>query len=283
MSAIAQGTPIPIWPGGAPGSEDWTQAEQLWENPMDGAKVVRNVSRPTLTPYLPDPATATGMGVVVAPGGGFHFLAYEHEGSQVAEWLVERGVAAFVLHYRVQPTPADESEYERYHQEVFGRAGGRGKLWEITTKARALGVEDGRQALRLVRQRAQEWGVKPGLLGIMGFSAGGYVTLGASFEHDAESRPDFAAPIYSAPWPNADVPADAPSLFLTCAANDQMAVGASLPLFSAWRDAGHSVELHVFAQGGHGFGMRKQGLPSDHWIELFGNWLLGQRLIAERK
>ena len=107
----------------------------------------------------------------------------------------------------------------------------------------------------------------------MGFSAGGHLAMGVAFDHDAESRPDFAAPIYPA-WPEGVVPTDAPPVFLACAADDDMAVRSSLPIFSQWREAGKSAELHIFAQGGHGFGMHQRGMPSDHWIELFGNWLV---------
>jgi acetyl esterase/lipase len=108
---------------------------------------------------------------------------------------------------------------------------------------------------------------------MLGFSAGGVVATGVAAGYDAESRPSFAAPIYPAPYPVEVVPADAPPLFLAMAADDAMAVGASLPLFSAWREAGRQAELHVYGRGGHGFGMLHKGLPSDAWIEQFGTWM----------
>ena len=107
------------------------------------------------------------------------------------------------------------------------------------------------------------------------------VTIGAAMQYDEESRPNFAAPIYPAPSGRGiTVPADAPPLFLLAANDDPMGAGASLPLYSAWRDAGHPVELHIYAQGGHGFGMKKQGLPTDHWIDRFGDWLQSQGFLA---
>ena len=115
----------------------------------------------------------------------------------------------------------------------------------------------------------------------MGFSAGGRVTAGVALEHDAQSRPDFAAPIYGALWEDITVPADAPPLFMALANDDELAVEPGLALYSAWRAAGHPVELHIYAQGGHGFGMRKQGLPADHWIDRFGEWLQVQGFVHD--
>jgi acetyl esterase/lipase len=108
---------------------------------------------------------------------------------------------------------------------------------------------------------------------MMGFSAGGMLTLNVALHHDPACRPDFAAPIYGAPPPDAPVPADAPPLFLLCAADDDMASAVSTQYYSAWRAAGHPVEMHIYAKGGHGFGMNTLGLPSDRWIERFAEWL----------
>src|SRR5207302_5877708 len=126
-----------------------------------------------------------------------------------------------------------------------------------------LAIADGRQSVALVRQHAAEWGIAPDRIGLLGFSAGGRVTAGVALEHDDASRPDFAAVIYGALWENLEVPADAPPLFVLVANDDELAAANCLDLFSAWRTAGHPAELHVFAQGGHGFGMNQQGLPSD--------------------
>ena len=142
-----------------------------------------------------------------------------------------------------------------------------------------MGVADGLQAMKLVRRRAAEWGVAPDRIGIMGFSAGGSVTTGVALEYDADSRPDFAAPIYSAPIEDISVPADAPPLFIAVAHDDPFAASASVPLYSAWSAAGRSAELHIYSKGGHGFGMYKQGLPADHWIDHFGDWLQVQGVL----
>ena len=183
--------------------------------------MVRNVTTPTLTAFLPEPATATGAAVVICPGGGFRFLSWQSEGTEVAEWLQKRGVAAFVLRYRVKETPASEEEFRKEMAAFLGGLARRGRsavgdaaegeapkgqgtpgeasrpaIQEEMRKVGALGIADGRQAVKVVRQHAAEWGIKPDRIGIMGFSAGGMVTMGVAMDHDAESRPDFAAPIY---------------------------------------------------------------------------------------
>jgi len=265
---------IPLWPNGAPGSENWTQQEQETSGlpPLD-IKVVRNIARPTVMAFLPNSAVATGTAVVVAPGGAFHFLAIEHEGLDVARWLNARGIAAFVLKYRVLETAVRDEDFLR---ELGEHMADRNWLRERMPWIGGMAVADGQQAVRLVRRRAPEWSIAPDRIGIMGFSAGGVVTTGVAAQYDAESRPDFAAPIYTAPWEVGTVPADAPPLFIALANDDQMAVDASVPLYTKWRAAGHPAELHIYAKGGHGFGMLKNNLPSDHWIERFGEWLVGQ-------
>ena len=115
---------------------------------------------------------------------------------------------------------------------------------------------------------------------MMGFSAGGRVTVGVALEHDAQSRPHFAAAIYGALREEIIVPADAPALFIALANDHEIAVEPSVALYRAWRAAGQPVELHIYSQGGHGFGMRKQSLPADHWIDRFGEWLQLQRFLA---
>ncbi len=277
---------IPLWPDGAPGSEHWSQQEQETYLPPSSAvpqtylplpfdiKIVRNIAQPRLLAYLPDPAVATGTAVVVCPGGAFNFLSIELEGTEIARWLCARGIAAFVLTYRVAQTEARDEDLIKQLQERFTNLM---KLMELMQQIEPLAIADGQQAIKVVRQRAAEWGIAPERIGILGFSSGGVVTTGAAMQYDEESRPNFAAPIYPAfSGRGIAVPTDAPPLFLLAANDDPMGVGASLPLYSAWRDAGHPVELHLYAQGGHGFGMKKQGLPSDDWIERFSEWLQAQ-------
>ena len=261
---------IPLWPGGAPGSESWTQKETL-SAMQNGLKVIRNVSQPTLTAYFPNPQIATGTAVIVCPGGAFHFLAYEHEGTQVADWLNSRGIAAFMLKYRLIPTSGD------FEAEVGRRLGNRDEMAEQMRTVGPLILADGQQTVRLVRQHAAAWGLRPDRIGIMGFSAGGAVTMEVTLDHDASSRPDFAAPIYAAHFRDIPVPADAPPLFLVHASDDPLIPATiSAAIYGAWQTAGRSAELHIYDRGGHGFGMNKQGLPVDGWIERFGDWLGAQ-------
>ena len=283
----ASGRAVPIWPGVAPGSEGWTQKEIENRGP-DGKRTVRNVTTPTLTPFLPDPATATGAAVVVCPGGGFRFLSWDSEGTEVAEWLQKRGVAAFVLRYRTKETAASQEEFDKEMAAFVGtlvRFKDRGSPdgWKALAadmqESEAAGIADGRQAVKVVRQHAKQWGIRPDRVGIMGFSAGGIITTGVAIEHDAESRPDFAATIYAPFFGDAKVPADAPPLFILCAADDAIVEAGSARLYAAWRDAGRSAELHIYETGGHGFGMTAKGRPVDRWVERFGDWL-GQRKIV---
>jgi acetyl esterase/lipase len=277
MNVSTEPNVIQLWPNGAPGSEGWSQQEQESFAPAPiGIKVVRNVTRPTLTVFLPDPAIATGTTVVVCPGGAFHFLAIEHEGTDVARWLTARGVAAFVLRYRLFQTPTDDEAFIRQMQQSLAD---RTRFREQRKQLEPLIVADGQQAIKTVRQRATEWNLAPDRIGILGFSAGGAVTAGVALNYDADSRPSFAAPIYSAPREEAPVPADAPPLFIAVADDDAFAASASVPLYLMWNAAGRSAELHIYSKGGHGFGMRQQGLPADHWIDHFGDWLGVQGLL----
>ncbi len=200
----------------------------------------------------------------------------------MARWLQQRGVAAFVLKYRLLDTGATPEEF-RKKMEEFARSmanrRNRDTLPEEMQKIVALAAADGRQAVKVVRQHAAEWGVAPDRVGIMGFSAGGMVTTAVVLDHDRESRPNFAAPIYGGNVGDAKVPADAPPLFILCADDDAFAAANSARLYLAWHEAHHSAELHVYAKGGHGFGMARRGLPVDHWIDRFGDWLGTQGLL----
>ena len=259
---------IPLWPGGAPGSESWEQQEEevVIQVPNE-LEAIRNVTQPTLTAYLPEASIATGKAVVVCPGGAWHFLAIHLEGTDIACWLNARGIAAFVLKYRLIRTGID------FPGEAWGNLNDPAKMEMLMSQLTPLILADGQQAVRLVRQRAAQWGIKPDRIGIMGFSAGGMLTAHVALQHEVESRPDFAAVIYGAPGEDVSVPPDAPPLFLCCAADDDMASGVSLKLYSAWKASEHPVEMHIYSKGGHGFGLRQQGLPSDSWIERFADWL----------
>jgi acetyl esterase/lipase len=281
----AQKDVVTLWPDGAPGSEKWTQKEVEYVIAASGTKGVRNVVKPTITVYLPPADTATGTSVIVAPGGAFRMLSWEFEGTMVADWLQQHGVAAFILKYRLTDTGTEE-QFAQTQARGAGGAGrggagpGRGGAPGGQNEIRAMSAADGRQAIKVVRERAAGWRLDPAKVGIMGFSAGGYVALAAALEHTPETRPDFVASIYGCCF-TADavkVPEDAPPVFFLHAYNDP--VSASSPsLFLAWKAAGKPAELHTYADGGHGFGMLKKGLPSDAWIERFGDWLRYQKLM----
>jgi acetyl esterase/lipase len=278
---------IPLYDGVAPGSESAAEREVGFKT-ADGQRRLRNVVRPTLTAWWPAERPAGGLtAVIVAPGGGFMHLAVEKEGIEVARWLQERGIAAFVLKYRTMDTGATEAEFRR-HQEVLAAAlrPPRGAADSTSTlrqnpewqNAMALAVADGQQAVRLVRQRSREWGIDPARVGLLGFSAGGMLTVGAVMG-EVTGRPNFAAPIYGGSTNGAAIPAAAPPLFIAVADDDHLAAASSAKLYLEWRAAGHSAELHVYTQGGHGFGMLRRGLPTDGWIDRLGDWLVVKGLM----
>jgi acetyl esterase/lipase len=262
---------VPIWPGVAPGSENAQQQEQLTPFPGGKANVARNIVRPTLTVCLPDPAQATGTGVIVAPGGAFRFLTIDAEGHDVARWLAARGIAAFVLKYRTIETPT--SDALMWTQFMARMAAARVSTASFADDAR-LGIADGIQAVKVVRERAKEWRVAADRIGFVGFSAGGMVASHAMLEAAEAQRPDFVAPIYGAPL--GDIPKISgrlPPVFLAYASDDGL-VGERVDAFyGALRKAGQHPELHVYYKGGHGFGMNKQGLSSDYWIDDLYHWL----------
>lgn len=261
---------IPLWPAGAPGSENWTQTEETTTLP-DGLPIVRNVTRPTLTVY--PAANPSGAAVIVAPGGAWHFLAIEHEGTQVAEWLAAHGITAFLLKYRLVQTGADmQKDMGAFFSNGDVRAAKMGELMPLT-------LADAEQSVRLVRQRAGEWGVDPARIGFMGFSAGAGVTAQAVLYTAPDGRPNFAAPIYPAIFDEVKAPADAPPLFVLCTDSDEMASRAAMLLYNAWKAVSRPIELHIYAKGDHGFGMKQLGQPVDTWIERFYDWLRGMGIV----
>lgn len=251
---------VDIWPGVAPGSENWTYVEKSVEKSPNGALVV-NVVKPTLTAYLPARGKATGTGVIIAPGGAFVALAIDQEGRDVARWLQEKGIAAFVLKYRLMEQ----------------RQGGGMPAMKDMEEAGKYAAADGVQALKVLRQRAAEWGVAPDRIGFLGFSAGATVATGTLLDADAAARPNFAALVYGGPFGGpASVPKQVPPVFLAWAQDDPISSATVAKMFDALNAAGHKPEAHVFAAGGHGFGAKKQGLSSDRWIDEFYFWLEAQ-------
>lgn len=256
-----------------------TRPEKEYFSKSINTEVVTNVSQPTLTVYAPAPSTANGTAVIICPGGGFYILGINHEGVDVAKWLNARGVTAFVLKYRLVPTGEDGVA------DLLAVLGDPLDVRKLDGKIAAvvpLAVADGLAAVGYVRSHAAELGIAPDRVGIMGFSAGGTVAAAVALQYRAGTRPDFVAPIY--PYmgvvKKVRVPNDAPPMFVAAAADDELRlVPDSTSLFERWLAAGKSAELHIYAKGGHGFGLREQKLPTDQWIERFADWLGVQGLL----
>lgn len=262
---------IPLWPSGAPGSEGKTEPEVITERGKDGVhnRTVSRVHNPTLTVYLPARDKANGTAVVICPGGGHRLLAIDHEGYDVARRLNEMGVAAFVLKYRLAQT--------------------QGAGYKVDVHALA----DARRAIRLVRSRAEEWGIDPKRVGLMGFSAGGELTALASTKFEPESagatdpidrlgtRPDFQVLIYPGGRPETlQITKDTPPTFLLVAADDRLSERTTA-IFAALRKAGVPAELHVYARGGHGFGMHKINAPVARWTDRLEEWMGDRGLLKK--
>jgi acetyl esterase/lipase len=260
---------IRLWPDGPPTKLDGVGTETEYRAPVGvaaQARMLRNVSEATLTVFRPE--KPNGIGIVVCPGGGWRILAWEHEGLDVARWLNAQGYTAFLLKYRVRGTPASQADYEAnlakgMSQIDLSRAGktafrAMGDIvpYETIAAARIAAADDGRRAIAVVRERAKEWDIDPAKVGMIGFSAGAFV-----------------AAIYGGETLGRPVPADAPPLFTCIAQDDFLLYRVVEGLYADWTDAKRSAELHIYRRGQHGFGMVKQGSPSDRWIEQFHEWL----------
>ena len=265
-------------PGARPGAtpESWTMSSG------DNVPVVQNVSVPTLTPFLPAKGKATGTAVIIAPGGGFVLLAMDHEGWQVARWLQSQGVAAFVLKYRVLPSEPKAAGLDKLNAEIAALP--------LDARLRPLGageklaVEDAQAALRLVHDRAGQWGVDPNRVGLMGFSAGAITTLGVALADDPATRPAFIAPIYgglSAPLFGGTAPAKPPPMWTAQSADDPLFGKTDFALVRDWQAKGGTVELHLYEKGGHGWGFPgRPGTTTTHWPADFLAWLKAKGLLT---
>jgi len=269
---------IPLYSGKVPGSENWDWEEAEMYSDLWQTQVVYNVSMPTLTAYLPPAHNASGTAVVICPGGAFHALSINSEGIDVAKWLNSKGVAAFVLKYRLVKSETEDPVKELSAKMAEGK-----RFNEDNAVLIPLAIEDGLEAIRYLRIHASEFGINPERIGIIGFSAGGTVTVGATYQGRGESRPDFVAPVYPfiPSFMQAEsVPENAPPMFVVAASDDQLGLAPhSVGLYNKWLDARKPAELHLYASGGHGFGMRTQNLPSDSWIDRFGDWMETQSLF----
>ena len=279
MTAIetpAQPEAIPLQTGPLPGAT----TPESWHSQY-GSVFARNVTEATLTPFLPAPDKASGAAVIVAPGGGFRSLSMENEGWDVARALAEQGVAAFVLKYRLNQTPADLQEFARPRQPTGAPPAPPSRPSPDQAAASlAPQVADARAAFDLVRSRADEWNIDPDRIGMLGFSAGAMLTMTTGLA-DTGAEPAFLGDIYG-PLTAVEVPADAPPLFVALAADDPLFPQTDFGLIQSWRAADRPVEFHYYEQGGHGFGMYPKETTSTGWFDAFVNWLKMHRMLEPK-
>lgn len=260
---------ISLYEGKAKGSENWTWEEAISEKNIFNTKIVYNVSSPTITAYLPE--KPNGTAVIIAPGGAFHTLSIDNEGTDVAKWLNAKGITAFVLKYRVARSFTDDPV-----KELMGKMGNFKALDEENAPVIPLATQDGLTAVKYIRDHAKELNLDPKKIGFMGFSAGGTLTMSVVYSADDSNRPNFVAPIYA--YENAiigtNMPKEKTPIFIAVASDDQLGfMPHSINIYRKWFDAKQPAELHIYEKGGHGFGMRKTGISTDGWIDNFGNWL----------
>ena len=256
---------IVLWPNGAPGSEGKTAKEVgTPPGPERGYTTITGVHNPSMLPYLPPNDKATGVAVIVLPGGGHRNLAISHEGYNVGEWMADHGIAAFVVKYRLAREP--------------------GSTYTIEGEALA----DTQRAIRIVRSRAKEWNINPDAVGVMGFSAGGELANFASLHMDGpiesakdpidqqSAKPNFQALIYPGTSGKIQPTKDSPPAFLACGNNDRPDISQGLAeAYLRFKKAGVPAELHVYAKTGHGFGLRATNKPpAGEWPMQFEQWLV---------
>lgn len=273
----AQTDAIVLGTGKLPGAT----APEAWHSQY-GSVFARNVTIATLTPFLPDPSKATGTAVIVAPGGGFKTLSMENEGYDVARALAAKGVAAFVLKYRLNPTPEAMPAFEKSMTAMFSSiARAPRPKPDAMMAGLAPQIADARAAFALVRKRSAEWHVDPTRIGMVGFSAGAMLTM-ATTVAGGDAKPAFIGNIYG-PLAAMTVPAGAPPLFVALAADDPFFGNSGFGLIESWHAAKRPVEFHLFEQGGHGFGMYPKTTTSTGWFDEFTRWMAMHDLLKPAK
>ena len=260
---------IPLYNGAAPGSENWNWNEKVIKAEI--GSIVMDVSHPSLTAYVP--SNPNGTAIIVAPGGAFHVLAFDHEGTEVAKRLNAKGITAFVLKYRVvhdDPAHPENSIGKLMATKNFK------KLDSLNAPVVPLAMQDGLTAVKYVRQHAADYKIDPNKIGFMGFSAGGTVTMSVVYSAKDESRPNFVAPIYAYEGAiiGSTVPTEKTPIFICAASDDDLGLAThSVHIYLKWLAASQSAELLMYEKGKHGFGTKKQGLPVDTWMDRFTDWL----------
>lgn len=269
--SAAEPVTLKLWPNGAPeaaGFKMEAEKEIPKKNDAD-VKRVTNVTDPTITVYRPE--KPNGTAVLVCPGGGYNILAIEHEGTQVCEWLNTMGITGVLLKYRVPKRSESDPSKEP--------------------------LQDSQRAMGLIRKHAAEWGIKPDKIGILGFSAGGHLCLMTTLHANertypqdpavdaADATPNFSIPVYPAyltekadefqlqPQFKIAPGAKAPPVCLVHAHDDRITAAGSALLYLDYKKAGLNAELHIYNQGGHGYGMRKGDLPVNQWPAQVAAWL----------
>ncbi|HLT72674.1 MAG TPA: alpha/beta hydrolase fold domain-containing protein [Cyclobacteriaceae bacterium] len=281
LEAPAEPNAIPLGTGdveGQPAPESWFRQ---WGDPM-----ARNISAATLTPFLPDPAKANGAAVIVAPGGGFRWLSMGNEGWEVAQALADRGIAAFVLKYRLHPTPESLDAFKETMNRTFAAATPRPEGSGEAAPPRPRmdlsdQLEDAEAAYAMIIRRATEWGVDTARLGMIGFSAGAGLTMHCTLNSKSMEL-DFIGPIYGGMGP-VEVPKNAPPMFSVIATDDFLFRG-QFGVIKSWYDAEKPVEFHLYQNGGHGFGLGNPNRTSNRWFDAFTHWLdVNKFLVAKGK
>jgi acetyl esterase/lipase len=266
IPAPSESNAVPLYGEATPGSA----SSENWSYFDDKHYVVRNVTRPTLTAFLPDPAKATGAAVVVAPGGAFMLLAIGPEGWEVGKRLADRGIAAFVLKYRVMPTPIGVAEASAFMNKTVENS------MTDPTKAPNLkypaSTDDALAGLALVRQNSGKYGIDPKRVGMIGFSAGAMTSLNAVLTAKPGTGPDFFGYIYG-PQAAPDVPKDAPPMFAAIAFDDPLFPTMGFPIVEAWQKAKRPVELHAYGKGGHGFNLGIEGTTTTLMLDQYIAWM----------
>lgn len=265
---------VNLYEGVAPGSENWDRTEQEIKGESGKPRTIFNVSKPTLTIFRPEAGKANGTAVVICPGGGFFMLSIDNEGYDVARYLTAKGLTCFVLKYRLLQCKTDNPLKEALSH---------GKLEETVAPVVKLALADGLAAMGHIRTHAKQYGVNPDRIGIIGFSAGGRLAVAVACNYTPETRPAFVASIYGAydfDTKTNGVRSDAPPMFISAASDDQLGLApSSVALYQAWTAANRPAELHIYAKGGHAFGMKKQNLPCDTWADRFADWLVMQGML----